>query len=353
MGVIEHNIVYKQRGRYGGWPANHGGWSWGNEILISFQDCEDSGVWEDHHSVVRDCERYMIFARSYDGGRSWRIERPAIKHVTDETKGPVSSDDILPCPGSIDFSHPDFCASFTLSGTSAEYPSWWVYSTDRGHHWSAPYAIPTLGFTGVNARTDYHVQSSSEMIVFLTMTKEDGDEGRVVCTRLSGGGSGWELIGCLGDEPEGWEIMPASARRENGDWVCLVRGQTRRTPEGFREWYMSQYHSGDGGVTWQFDRKIIPNSDNSNPPALVVMKDGRWCLAYGWREEPYGLRCRFSHDEARTWGPEHILRDDAACWDLGYPRMAQNEAGEMVVAYYYNDTTEGERYIAATIFGED
>ena len=349
----QHYTVYKQHGRYGGWPANHGGWSWGDEILISFQDCEDSHVWEDHHSVVPDCERYMIFARSMDGGKIWRIERPAVKHITDETKGPVTTADLTPCPGGIDFTHPDFCASFTLSGTEADKPSWWLYSLDRGHHWHGPHSIPSMGFTGVNARTDYHVLSSSEMMVFLTVTKEDYDEGRVVCAKLTNGGSDWELIGCLGDEPPGWEIMPASARRENGDWVALVRGQTKRTPEGFRQWYMSQYESSDGGKTWRFIEKLLPDSFSSNPPALVAMKNGAWCLAYGWRDEPYGMRCRFSHDEGRTWGPERLLRDDAACWDLGYPRMAENASGQLVVAYYYNDTPEGERYIAATVFDED
>jgi len=348
----EHYTVYRQNGRYGGWPANHGGWSWGDEILISFQDCEDSHVWEDHHSVVPDCERYMIFARSKDGGRTWRIERPAVKHVTDETKGHVSTNDITPCPGGIDFTQPDFCASFTLSGTTADHPSWWLYSLDRGHHWQGPYSIPSMGFTGINARTDYHVLSSSEMMVFLTVTKEDRDEGRVVCARLCNNGRDWELVGCVGEEPAGWEIMPASAQRKNGDWVVLVRGQTKRVL-GFRQWYMSQYESCDGGKTWRFIKKLLPNSFSSNPPALVVMKNGTWCLAYGQRDKPYGMRCRFSRDEGRTWEPERVLRDDAACWDLGYPRMRENASGQLVVAYYYNDTPEGERYIAATVFDEE
>ena len=348
----QHSIIYRQSGRFAGWPANHGAWNWGDEILVSFQDCEHSGVWEDHHSVVPDCERYMIFARSYDGGQTWRIERPAIKHVTDETKGPVSTGDIMRCPGGIDFSNPNFCATFTLSGTTAKNPSWWFYSIDRGHHWTGPYSIPSMGFTGINARTDYHVLSPSEMMVFLTATKEDRDEGRVVCAKLSNGGSDWSLAGCLGDEPPGWEIMPASARRENGDWVVLVRGQTKRVL-GLRWWYMSQYESSDGGKTWRFIKKLLPNSHSSNPPALVVMRSGAWCVAYGWRDEPYGLRCRFSHDEGRTWEPEIILRDDAVCWDLGYPRMVENASGQLVVAYYYNDVPDAERYIAVTVFDEE
>jgi len=29
-------VVFEQEGRFGGWPANHGIWSWGDEILVGF-----------------------------------------------------------------------------------------------------------------------------------------------------------------------------------------------------------------------------------------------------------------------------------------------------------------------------
>jgi hypothetical protein len=35
-GVVEHVTVYHRQGRFGGWPANHGIWSWGDEILVGF-----------------------------------------------------------------------------------------------------------------------------------------------------------------------------------------------------------------------------------------------------------------------------------------------------------------------------
>ena len=34
--VVRHVKVYAERGRFGGWPANHGLWSWGDEILVGF-----------------------------------------------------------------------------------------------------------------------------------------------------------------------------------------------------------------------------------------------------------------------------------------------------------------------------
>src|SRR5258708_19512225 len=34
---IKNVVVYQEAGRFGGWPANHGVWSWGNEILVGFE----------------------------------------------------------------------------------------------------------------------------------------------------------------------------------------------------------------------------------------------------------------------------------------------------------------------------
>ena len=41
---IRHVIVYQKSGRFGGWPANHGIWLWGNEILVGFS----AGYFKDH-----------------------------------------------------------------------------------------------------------------------------------------------------------------------------------------------------------------------------------------------------------------------------------------------------------------
>ena len=48
-----HKVVYEKEGRFAGWPANHGMWSWGNEMVVGF----DAGVWEFHekgHAINRN-----------------------------------------------------------------------------------------------------------------------------------------------------------------------------------------------------------------------------------------------------------------------------------------------------------
>ena len=34
--VHHHVVIFEEKGRYGGWPANWGLWSWGDEILVGF-----------------------------------------------------------------------------------------------------------------------------------------------------------------------------------------------------------------------------------------------------------------------------------------------------------------------------
>src|SRR5690606_19446686 len=34
--VRRHVVAYREPGRFAGWPANHGMWSWGDEVLVDF-----------------------------------------------------------------------------------------------------------------------------------------------------------------------------------------------------------------------------------------------------------------------------------------------------------------------------
>ena len=74
--AVRHVMVYHQPGRFGGWPANHGIWSWGNEILVGFS----AGYYKDNgperHAIDHDRPEEHLLARSRDGGMTWTIENP-------------------------------------------------------------------------------------------------------------------------------------------------------------------------------------------------------------------------------------------------------------------------------------
>ena len=71
--VLRRVKVYSEPGRFAGWPANHGIWSWGDEILVGFSRGYDKDNGADYH-IDPDRPEDFLLARSKDGGATWSIE---------------------------------------------------------------------------------------------------------------------------------------------------------------------------------------------------------------------------------------------------------------------------------------
>ena len=52
--ILRHVSVYDRDGRFGGWPANHGIWSWGDEILVGFSAGYYKDLGPDRHAIDRE-----------------------------------------------------------------------------------------------------------------------------------------------------------------------------------------------------------------------------------------------------------------------------------------------------------
>ena len=356
---MEHVVIYREKGRYAGWPANYGIWSWGDEIVVGFTlgyHRSDGGF----HRRDRDRPFETMQARSVDGGRTWSVEPMPIsapgntgvsanEHMNRSLE--IEEAVALPQghPKGIDFSHPDFALMCARTGLAAGARSWFYTSKDRCRSWDGPFGLPMFGLPGIAARTDYLVEGKDTCTLFLTAAKSNGREGRVFCARTEDGGRTFEFVSWIGDEPEGFAIMPASVRLPGGRLLVAVRCRGGRESRDGN--WIDLYCSDDNAANWRFmNQPVAETGTGGNPPAMMLLADGRLCLVYGYRDAPSGLRAVLSEDEGATWGNPVILRDDGGDHDVGYPRAVQRPDGRVVSAYYYDDEPDGERYIAATIW---
>jgi hypothetical protein len=364
---IEHHIVYQEKGKFGGWPANYGMWSWGDEIVVSFTQCTHLAR-AGFHARAQDLPAYPLQSRSLDGGLTWEtIPTPARspgqrgfsadEHMLPELRVAKAIElglDPLPqaCLGGINFRHPDFALLCARTGLGTGTTAWFYTTQDRAHTWQGPYSLPLFGLPGVEARTDFIVNAADDCLLFLTASRDNGDEGAgVFMARTADGGKTFSFISWVVSSPTVQLIMPSSLRLNEHILISTVRARDiTGTFESAPAW-IDLYRSIDNGQSWQFLSRPVPDSGRGgNPPSMLRLHDGRICLTYGYRAAPFGIHARLSEDGGQTWGKVIPLRDDGGGPDLGYTRTIQRPDGALVTTYYFNEHMEKERYIAATIW---
>ena len=350
---VQRVLVFAERGKFAGWPAGHGAWHWGNEILVGFSVGTfkklDSG-----HDIDRDQPEHHVLARSLDGGLRWEVEYPAEKGmlihwggmrkgITDPKLGKDVPQEITE---PIRFDHPDFCMTLRLYEINGG-RSRLFYSYDRGHNWRGPYWLPTFSQPGVMARTDYLVNGSKDCHVLVTVAKSNRREGRILCARTRDGGLRWSRLSFVGDqEPEGFSIMPSTVRLSAQHLVTATR---RRSGDGRRRW-IDVWSSQDNGESWLPRGDVVQDLGQGNPPALIQLADGRLCVTYGVRKRPYEICAKISANAGQTWSPPYVLRSGGSGPDIGYTRSIQRPDGKIVTIYYYLPADSPYPQIEATIW---
>ncbi|PCJ63147.1 MAG: hypothetical protein COA73_05675 [Candidatus Hydrogenedentota bacterium] len=328
-----HVKVYFEEGRFAGWPANNGMWTWGDEILVGFTQgyLGDPKV-ERGHLFARDKPTNGAFGRSMDGGETWEVTRQNFP------AGPPKA-----MPTDLPLTDPKFI--LTARGKSM------YTSNDKGHTWEGPWKLPFSESMTLEARTDYHVLGKKDLLLMLVAAKSNGNEGRPFSARTLDGGKTWNQFTWIGKQPETrFSIMPSSIRLESGRLLAAIR---RREDVPFHNNnFIELFASDDNGLTWEL--LAVPTKDlgvrNGNSPYLLRLEDGRLCITTANRSAPSHIFAVFSEDDGVTWGKKRVLRGDGGGWDLGYTQSMQRSDGKVVTIYYFHETLHGERYIAATIW---
>ncbi|WP_170283959.1 exo-alpha-sialidase [Flagellimonas olearia] len=352
---IEHDIVFYEEGKYGGWPANHGMWTWDGEILVGYVEASYLEKNKGLHTYDASTSKSK-YARSLDGGDSWttsdafEMGQKTWGHnhrmSEDKAKKPM----VLTEPIK-DFTAPGFALTFTRHNNDYG-PSQFYYSSDKGRTWKGAFEFPNLGTGGIANRTDYIIDGKQTLTVFITAAKSNGEEGRVGMARTQDGGLTWKLESWITSEHDGFDIMPSSLRLSDTELFTTIR---TRTEDGLD--YISAYRSQDNGKSWErLKNPVLHTGRGGSPPALVKLKDGRLALGYIFRSDNGSrVHLKLSKDNGATWGDEITLRcGDGANRDVGYPRMTQRPDGKLVMVYYWNHALTNKekpyRYIASTIF---
>ncbi len=328
--AVRHTVVYQQEGEFAGWPANHGIYSWGDEIVVGFTVGYYLKNPTGGHDIDPDKPSVPRQARSTDDGETWKVEVPSYVDENGKQADPIQLQE------PIDFANPN--VAIKLAGGNV------YYSSDRCRSWTGPFSLPTFGRQSLLARTDYIVEGPKQVTAFVAASKTDsGQEGQPLCMRTIDGGLNWDLVGWIGPEPPvpyGYAIMPATVRvGETGYLTMIRRGGVF---DGRKRWWVEPFLSHDDGKSWYLlADPVIENA--GNPATLTRLQSGSIGMAYGMRRSPYGIRVRVSKDDGQSWSPERSIRSDGSSWDIGYPRTVQRSDGKCVTIYYYHNSDSPQR----------
>jgi hypothetical protein len=341
----KHIVIYADSGHFAAWPANNGVWAWGQEILVGFT----VGIYRKsaiHHSVDKTKPMRAVLARSLDGGETWAIEDPP--HFVGDGDPPTQLTEPI---------------DFSASGLAIRvHQDRFFVSYDRGHSWRRPFSIPALVPNKFTSRTDYVILGPRTCLFGFSAEEPRVQarlQDRAFCARTDDGGLSFRFVSWITDSVAVRSVMPSTVMFPDGRLVTALRRRIDRSfpdkPRLPQNW-IDVYESIDGGATWRFLSKVAETdrgSDNGNPPSLVLLKDGRIVVTYGFRGVPYSIRARISTDGGKSWGREILLRRDALSWDMGYTRSVQRPDGKVVTVYYYTTEEIPQQHIAATIWDPD
>ncbi|MFX0098546.1 MAG: exo-alpha-sialidase [Candidatus Hodarchaeota archaeon] len=358
--MLHHSIVFYNSEKWAAVPANNGGngpsWQHGDTLLVGFTVNEFKKTERGHQRASKPSSESWL-AHSDDGGENWHPWKP--KGLNEMNPSILS----IPSQG-INFSNSGFVLRVVGNGYIQKAPGRWLFSEDLGRSWNGSFGFnellshPELENKEFTARTAYLVEGENKLDIFLSArTRDESRRGialreKAFLARTTDGGKNFNFVSWIVPWHDDCRaIMPAPVRLSPFKIVVTLRRKSR-----FANW-IDCYQTTDNGKSWTFLSEVgvteLGNNFNGNPPAMILMRDGRLCCVYGNRTERQ-IVARYSDDEGKNWSHIDVLRDDfhsANGWpDLGYPRLFQRTDGKLVTAYFWCTEKRPETHIEATIF---
>jgi hypothetical protein len=234
-----HQIVYYEPGRFGGWPANNGVWSWGDEILVGFELGYHKKELSGGHAIRDDLPSKGVLARSLDGGLSWQLEEPS-----NFVDSPVDAPEFYRESPGFDFSDPGFALRINKGRMFVSY--------DRGKNWEGPYRLSISSgeekIGKLTSRTDYLVLGPEECLVFLsaeTGIVEADYQDRSFCALTSDGGRTFQFMGWMTRDTDKRSVMSSTVQLQEGRLVSVMRRKHEQR-FGERPSLVKNWIEGDG-----------------------------------------------------------------------------------------------------------
>jgi hypothetical protein len=352
---IKHVIAAIEKDKFHGWPANNGSWHWGDEILVGFTqgDFQVKGG----HNIAGI--QHSMFARSLDGGETWEVFDPENFLDDENIKWLPKGKKYLEKP--IDFRHKGFAMRIFATGYHGndDPEGGFYYSYDRGSTWNGPYFLGKINdhkeLKGkiLNPRTDYIVMSERECFIYIAARDTTNrNPSRIGCITTNDGGMSFDFVSWVTPATQkSHAIMSSTVQLSENKFILTHRDI--KIPRKPIESTIDAYVSNDRCQSWRFLSTVKVIYHNSNPPALVKLKDGRLCCIYGDRDN-LKVSGKYSDDEGKTWGEEFIIREDfktLSDWgDFGYPRLMQRTDGKLVAMYYWTSPEHVQQHIAVSIW---
>jgi hypothetical protein len=312
-----------------GWPANHGHWQWGDELLFGAAVGMRDTTIKSMHKVSGILQKLLF--RSSDGGESWTSTLPNVDFEGADPRHVYQS--LGEGEAEPDNSILRFCGFYDHGGEACDPRGAFYYSNDKGYTWAGPFLIEDVDLTHGGKRICTTRTCQLGDLVFLSHAHKGvfGSDRVVVAQR--GKYTPFFEISELPDYGDGGrQVMPAAAVLDD-EIIVLCRRRLNKLS------WISAYVSDNHGVSWRTRTEIVAvtGDHNGNPPALLSHQ-GRLIAAYGNRSTGNMMIAVSDYTKGQTWRT-HVIKL-VGCRDFGYPQLFARSDGAVVCVYYVEGVLE-------------